>query len=220
MSVANRNFLRVTRKEAAATPFLENCDICFGTGEDDAGFELKDVYIGGCGHKACLSCVQTHVDAAIKNDQAQVTCFAPDCGAAIGGGDVHAILRGVTGGEEALASYERILTEAAMGKMGKLVYCPDTKCGAPIVAEAAEPKISCPYCKESFCLECKVPWHEGSTCEKYQEWKRENGEGDVAFERWQAENHTKPCPTCAAVVLRSEGCNCMTCKSPQCAGGT
>jgi hypothetical protein len=34
-----------------------------------------------------------------------------------------------------------------------------------------------------FCTACGVKWHEGSTCDQYQTWLKENSKGDEEFER-------------------------------------
>lgn len=143
------------------------CDICFGAGADgsEGGYSLDHVYVGGCGHTACIGCVRDHVTRSIKDNSANVTCFSAECEAAIGGGDVHAILEDAEDGKQTLDLYEQLLTEAAMSSMGKLVYCPNKKCGAPIVSEDGASRVDCLYCKKAFCLSCDVPWHEGSTCE-------------------------------------------------------
>jgi len=42
--------------------------------------------------------------------------------------------------------------------------------------------FGCPQCKKRYCLACKVEYHTGSTCEKYQQWAIENGQADTKFQ--------------------------------------
>lgn len=70
-------------------------------------------------------------------------------------------------------------------------------------------RIRCTKCNHEFCFKCQEDWHSG-TCEDYKQWKVENGKADDVFTEWSEEN-TKPCPQCKAKILKTEGCNHMTC---------
>eukprot|EP01023_Acetabularia_acetabulum_P067065 TRINITY_DN916_c3_g1_i3.p1 TRINITY_DN916_c3_g1~~TRINITY_DN916_c3_g1_i3.p1 ORF type:complete len:445 (-),score=58.21 TRINITY_DN916_c3_g1_i3:49-1383(-) len=61
-------------------------------------------------------------------------------------------------------------------------YCPGVNCGQYYDVEQEQQQVACPYCEFTVCLECGVPWHEGSTCKKYQQWQKENKQGDTKFE--------------------------------------
>jgi hypothetical protein len=78
-----------------------------------------------------------------------------------------------------------------------------------MIADPSYPRIRCTKCSHEFCFKCQEDWHNGS-CEDYQKWKVENGQADQVFEAWSGEN-TKPCPQCKAKILKTEGCNHMTC---------
>lgn len=52
------------------------------------------------------------------------------------------------------------------------MYCPSESCGGLIVVpegceRGTQLNVQCPYCEENFCVNCKVAWHEGLTCEAY-----------------------------------------------------
>lgn len=66
--------------------------------------------------------------------------------------------------------------------------------------------FGCPLCKKRYCLKCKVDYHVGSTCEKYQEWARENGLADELFGDFVQGHNFKQCPGCKAWVEKNQGC--------------
>jgi len=80
-------------------------------------------------------------------------------------------------------------------------------------------KVNCPKCKGSFCLLCHRTWgstlygprhrvlqvsHEGMTCVEY---------GSCFTEKYHHGQFggAKPCPGCGIRILRTAGCNHMTC---------
>lgn len=73
-----------------------------------------------------------------------------------------------------------------------------------------EHNFNCPLCKKHYCLNCKVEWHNQSTCEQYQKWKRENSQVDQLFEKFVAGGKYKQCPRCTVWVSKRDGCNHMT----------
>lgn len=74
------------------------------------------------------------------------------------------------------------------------------------------PQVQCPSdtCKTRFCISCRVPWHEGLSC---QEWTADNGKEDedqVTLKLAQSRN-AKRCPNCYLVVEKGKGCDRMMC---------
>ena len=76
-----------------------------------------------------------------------------------------------------------------------MVRCPKPRCQTPMIKGEHTTMVVCPSpsCKYSFCARCKVEWHADTTCEKYQQWLKENGSAADLFEAWKKQN-TKPCP--------------------------
>ena len=48
----------------------------------------------------------------------------------------------------------------------RLVKCPD--CPYQFVAEEGQAKFRCPKCEKSYCLNCRVQYHEQMSCREYQ----------------------------------------------------
>jgi hypothetical protein len=93
-------------------------------------------------------------------------------------------------------------------------WCPRPGCGTPMIGDRSRPMMICPKsgCHFSFCFNCKEEWHADTTCERYQQWKIDNGGGDAKFDEWAAQN-TKVCPNCRAHTEKNGGCNHMTCQA-------
>jgi hypothetical protein len=73
-------------------------------------------------------------------------------------------------------------------------------------------KFSCPSCGYDRCVECKIDWHEGVTCDQYNQWREDNEQGDTRLNEYMGASGAKPCPKCGTGVVKSEGCNHMTCR--------
>jgi len=83
------------------------------------------------------------------------------------------------------------------------------------MAPEDSPDFGCPMCKKRYCMQCKVEWHKGSTCEEYQKWSLENGLADEFtgdYLKKVAGTTMQKCPRCNNWIEKSEGCNHMTCK--------
>ncbi len=65
-----------------------------------------------------------------------------------------------------------------------------------------------PSLRFEFCTECAVKWHEGSSCEDYQAWRRENVRGDEAFEELHRRLGAKSCPRCRNAATKEDPSQC------------
>jgi hypothetical protein len=90
----------------------------------------------------------------------------------------------------------------------KLSWCPTPGCiyGFEITPNIS--KFECPQCKKSYCLQCKVEYHKGITCDKF---KKENNKDDQ-FVKYAKSMKFKQCPKCRFWVDKIDGCNHMKCK--------
>lgn len=73
------------------------------------------------------------------------------------------------------------------------------------------PSIQCPVCLKKSCRKCKTQWHEGSNCEKFQEWRQLNGKSENLMEEWVSKKGARRCPSCNMYVEKNGGCNHITC---------
>ena len=78
-----------------------------------------------------------------------------------------------------------------------------------------------PSCKASWCTRCKVPWHDELTCTEFQRALKMGLTADetLPFIKWVKNHKAKRCPNpqCGYFVVKSVGCNMMTCS--QCKQG-
>lgn len=110
-----------------------------------------------------------------------------------------------------LERYETFLLRAALSDDPDCVWCPRPGCGMAMIANGGLMMV-CPSekCNFSFCRSCQESWHADSTCDQYKQWKIENGQADVRYEKWARKN-TKACPQCQKPIQKNGGCNHMRC---------
>ncbi|XP_059490801.1 probable E3 ubiquitin-protein ligase RNF144A-A [Neocloeon triangulifer] len=83
-------------------------------------------------------------------------------------------------------------------------WCPRAGCETICtVCPGCQPQcISCPACSDTFCSNCKKPWHQESGC------SIEKSEGSLIFDP----ERIKHCPMCKVPIEKDEGCAQMMCK--------
>ncbi len=70
----------------------------------------------------------------------------------------------------------------------------------------------CDVCTKKYCLKCNDDTHD-STCEAFQQWKKENGMADDKFQELVDTGVLKLCPHCNIRTQKTEGtpvsCVCL-----------
>lgn len=61
-----------------------------------------------------------------------------------------------------------------------------------------------------YCIRCTVEYHDGMTCEQYQQMQQERKEKALLQDNLGM-LPIKPCPKCRAPIEKTEGCNAMRC---------
>ncbi|CAD8097178.1 unnamed protein product [Paramecium sonneborni] len=92
-------------------------------------------------------------------------------------------------------------------------WCPTPDCQYVFVL-GEQSQFECPVCQKRYCLECKIEYHNGFSCQEYQKKiKMENQKAlDDKFFSFIKGAKYKQCPQCKFWVEKSEGCNHMTCR--------
>jgi hypothetical protein len=180
------------------------CPICY---EDD---EIVVRFKHGCNHQFCLQCLRRYATDKMKERSVPIRCPQPDCKEEINLIDMRRILS-----EQELANYEQYLLDAFLqNNPNEFASCLTPDCDYMFMydPENDNPDFYCPKCRKRYCLKCQVDYHTNSTCEKYQQWKRENGQADDKFEDYAKQQSLKQCPKCKRWVQKSHGCDHMTCR--------
>lgn len=111
-----------------------------------------------------------------------------------------------------------LATKAALGKIPDFHWCLKKDCGSGQIHDLDEGTRSCPdtlfvchRCRGRQCTRHAVKWHEGLTCEEYEEGN--------SLKLWQEraskamiDEISKPCPSCHRNISKYVGCNHITCK--------
>ncbi|CAI2368487.1 unnamed protein product [Moneuplotes crassus] len=92
-------------------------------------------------------------------------------------------------------------------------YCPSPDCQYVFKwsPKSSSCKHSCPSCAKTYCLRCKVPWHEGWTCKEFSPIKKASA-NDQMFYKLAKESSFQQCSRCKFWVQKKAGCNHITCK--------
>lgn len=108
------------------------------------------------------------------------------------------------------------------------VYCPYPKCSALMSkSQTVRPDVGssssryaidtfglrqCVKCSKHFCINCKVPWHNGMSCYEYKRCNPYPRPEDAKFQFLARQRLWRQCVKCNQMIELSEGCYHMTCR--------
>ncbi|GJV40100.1 zinc finger, C6HC-type containing protein [Tanacetum coccineum] len=181
------------------------CDICMDPKTESEMFRNTKV----CRHMFCLECIRGHVSAKVTENISKVRCPDPNCKGVIGPEVCRSIVP-----REVLHRWEKALCESLIIGAEKF-YCPFKDCSALLVDDVGETVTSseCPHCNRLFCAQCKVTWHSGMSCSKYQSLgKDERDPCDIMLMNLAKNEKWKRCPNCHFYVEKNTGCEHISCR--------
>lgn len=194
----------------------ENCSICL---EDINVSQMHEILT--CRHRFCFPCMSQHVEVKLTHGCVP-SCPHEGCN----------IKLTVDGCKQFLSSkwvevWTKRLEEAAIPDSDK-VYCPYPNCSALMTLSGIDRSrqacssshpfptaIGCTECKQChklFCIECRVPWHIGISCQEYQRRAPQLHSVDAKFHLLAKNSRWKRCIKCKHMIELAEGCNHMTCR--------
>ena len=210
-------------KERRFSVQTHRCGVCL---EDDVlGADFVRLCKPRCDHRFCARCVTAQATVLVRDGTVgSIVCPEPGCGAP----PDPEVLRSVLSPED-FARWERLTLERSLDAMSDLVYCP--RCEAPVIEDADGDHCGrCASCMFVFCSLCRESWHPGETCltpERRLQVLESRSRGDAAMGDDARRRHReqvadamaqryidregKQCPRCNTGVVKSEGCNKMTC---------
>jgi len=117
----------------------------------------------GCGHHCCRSCLKTYISKQIANRAIPIRCPFP-CDHEIQQGEITCHID-----PQQYKQYMAAVHDSLVMRSDDLVYCPTPDCDQVVQWDKdRNPRLQCQKCCNTWCLLCKVPWHDGLTCQEYQ----------------------------------------------------
>ncbi|GJM98724.1 hypothetical protein PR202_ga15756 [Eleusine coracana subsp. coracana] len=181
------------------------CAICMET-----KLVLDRFRAGACAHEFCVACLVRYIEGRVADGAVPVPCPAPGCG----GASLHPEACKKLLDIDVFDAWCVALCERAVGP-GR-ARCPYRDCGELLVVEGgsgrvaqgeAASKVACPTCSREFCLQCEEPWNDRHGSEGDGD-----GEAGCVLARLAEGRNWARCPSCRAMIDKTEGCNRMLCR--------
>lgn len=203
------------------------CPCCMEQVEPLEGVYMSLPANGNCSHMMCVICFRRYASGQIEKKE---LCRCPICPAAGAHVVPGWIIGQVLGPEAAHANdeNEQIHLNQVDGGQISLWHCPTPDCtnqhllpdGWDRTAIPDDARLlHCEGCGKRICIRCEAEDHVGFSCEQFVEWRKANASAETSYAELLNSGLIKPCPNCAAPILKAAGCNFMTCSSCKCKNG-
>jgi len=214
-------------EEAGVVAKAFECPCCFEHILPMNGVYMSPLNNERCGHMMCSVCFERFASGQIEKKE---LCRCPLCPAA----KAHVIpgwlIQRHLGATAAAANSqnEQIHLNQVDGGRIRLWQCPTPDCtNRHLVPEGWDPKniadservADCTGCGKQICLRCDVEEHAGFSCEQFKEWRAANASAETSYAKMLKTGLIKPCPNCAAPILKNDGCNFIICAKCKCKDG-
>uniref|UniRef100_A0AC34GPD7 RBR-type E3 ubiquitin transferase n=1 Tax=Panagrolaimus sp. ES5 TaxID=591445 RepID=A0AC34GPD7_9BILA len=176
------------------------CRICYT--------EYEGMRCLSCGHEFCSPCWTAYfVNVLQKGISSKIECMESKCEIQCLSGFVTEFLQDCP--NELKVYMDRIFRDSVIAHPNYR-YCPGTDCQGIIYCESRKShRVTCDFCKTSFCVQCGFDYHAPSSCEIMSQWRKKCGDDSETANYIRA--HTKDCPKCSACIEKNGGCNHMQC---------
>ncbi|KAM9384132.1 E3 ubiquitin-protein ligase RNF19A-like [Pholidichthys leucotaenia] len=172
-----------------------------------------------CHHRSCADCLRQYLRIEISESRVNISC--PECSERFNPHDIRMIL----GDRALMEKYEEFMLRRWLVAEPDCRWCPAPDCGYAVIAFgcASCPKITCGRegCGTEFCYHCKQLWHPNQTCDTARQQRAQSlrlrsfrsSSLSYSQESGAAGDDIKPCPRCAAYIIKMNdgSCNHMTC---------
>ena len=162
-------------------------------------------------HKVCRGCYLIYVKSEISDGKVPVTCAMVGCKAELTELEINIL----TDDADLLSKYQLALFNKWVEgehKGERVYHCGTVNCRGVLIVSIGEVEAQCGACRVNWCTQCVVKWHNNLTCEAYQKWRAENDSGDSKMADFIKESGLARCPSCGNGILKTYGCNHMTCR--------
>ncbi|XP_015033479.3 E3 ubiquitin-protein ligase lubel isoform X3 [Drosophila willistoni] len=216
--------------DQAIAMLQQDCELCMNT------YPMNQIVsMLKCTHKCCKQCAKTYFTVQITdrsiNDCNCPFCKLPELSNEVEHEDEHLeyfsnldiFLKSILD-NDVHELFQRKLRDRSLLQDPNFKWC--IQCSSGFFARPKQKRLICPDCGSVTCAQCRKPWerqHEGSTCEAYLEWHREN---DPELQAQGVQEHLAQngidCPKCKfRYSLARGGCmhfTCTQCKFEFCYG--
>lgn len=172
-----------------------------------------------CHHRSCVDCLRQYLRIEISESRVNISC--PECSERFNPHDIRLILNDDT----LMEKYEEFMLRRWLVADPDCRWCPAPDCGYAVIAFgcASCPKLTCGRegCGTEFCYHCKQIWHPNQTCDAARQERAQSlrlrtiRSSSISYsqESGAAADDIKPCPRCAAYIIKMNdgSCNHMTC---------
>ena len=211
-SVEHNMNLRAKRQIAIREGSAVDCGCCFDQFVFDEMLQCRD------GHLFCRDCLSSYVENQVfangnfgvntktKEPNLELVCFHGDGCAA--GFDRHILVIALK--PAVLQKYDELQTRVSLAKAGldqSMCTCP--KCGFSAEIPETQNVFACLLCGFESCRHCWEPSHIPLRCDEVE--KEAEAQGRARVEEAASAAVIRFCPKCKKGVIKSEGCNKITC---------
>ncbi|NXY85381.1 RN19A ligase, partial [Alcedo cyanopectus] len=172
-----------------------------------------------CHHRSCVDCLRQYLRIEISESRVNISC--PECSERFNPHDIRLILND----DVLMEKYEEFMLRRWLVADPDCRWCPAPDCGYAVIAFgcASCPKLTCGRegCGTEFCYHCKQIWHPNQTCDAARQERAQSlrlrtiRSSSISYsqESGAAADDIKPCPRCAAYIIKMNdgSCNHMTC---------
>ncbi|XP_078072849.1 E3 ubiquitin-protein ligase RNF19A isoform X3 [Mustelus asterias] len=172
-----------------------------------------------CPHRSCADCLRQYLRIEISESRVNISC--PECTERFNPHDIQLILND----DVLMEKYEEFMLRRWLVADPDCRWCPAPDCGYAVIAFgcASCPKLTCARegCGTEFCYHCKQIWHPNQTCDAARQQRAQSlrlrtiRSPSISYsqESGAAADDIKPCPRCAAYIIKMNdgSCNHMTC---------
>lgn len=171
-------------------------------------FSAEDQFLGeNCSHQpagpgkptiaVCRPCAAEFLRVSIGSTKFPIKCYIPNCGGELTVDDASAPLPPANGilvtsllfssnsalllTADEVARMERLLLQHTLATAGTNWFaCQKAGCEGGIFTDSMVEftRFVCEGCKTAWCVRCKAEFHDNETCERYQQWKKDNDKTD------------------------------------------
>lgn len=167
-------------------------------------------------HCICRDCARSYMEAKISDRNFPIKCLFEDC---------DYILPDTKCFEVLPEDHQEIYLELSSRPNADPQFrqCPVPNCSGFDLPDPNSNDCVCAKCSHHWCCQCQVDLetsqHQGITCERYQQWKKENDQGDEAMERFlrnglsdrDGDDRMRRCPNCKTAYMKDKNCNHVVC---------